>query len=307
MEYLLNLNTTLSAIKELVDLYRRIFPDRKVALLSDKEISRLLCEIVKEKAPPELKKIDNSYGSGYMYNEEGLMLVESILDGTVTVKDIVDSVSESPDYLTGLEIYPTMYEGDDCPYTAEDYWQRKMNNSEAEIDAEDEDGYLSDPEEYDYLFTDDKTTVLNLVANETSDSIIGMMPLGPLLALTLNPYIYFGSGLSKEIVQENPLACLIETMFDIVDTEEFGVDNNPFLGEYERNSQSGYSSFFGWEEMDKLKEIIVFSGNVWNNIPDPDLVNSPHWLISHTLQAFWLAPEVRKKIEENNKNGHTRN
>jgi len=306
MPYLLNLQENITSLKDLIDDYKRLFPGEDIGPLTDTEITRILIEVVKKLTPVEVLEINENVnlGMGFAYNEEKLYLVEAILKGTVTVKDVIESVNESPDCLTGIELFPVNYEGDECTYSAVDYWLRTMNGVIRNGDDEDDEFGFVDDQDFDFLFTDDKTTVVNLITNEGTATFTGPMPLGPLLAITINPFIYMGDGLPKEFVQEAPLASLIETMFDIVNSKELGVDNNPFLAEYERNGSSTFPIFYGWKDMEKLKDIFQFSENVYSNLPEDGLVNKPSWLINQVLQLFWLSPIIRNKMTEENQNGH---
>ena len=65
-----------------------------------------------------------------------------------------------------------------------------MNGKSRNGDDEDEEYGFIDDQDFDYLFTDDKTTVVNLITNEGTATFTGPMPLGPLLAITINPFIY---------------------------------------------------------------------------------------------------------------------
>ena len=306
MSYLLNLHENITYLKDLIDQYKRLFPGENISSLTDKEITRILIEVVKKLTPIEVLGINDNVnmGMGFAYNEEKLYLVDAILNGTVTIKDVIESVNESPDCLTGVELFPVNYEGDECIYSAVDYWLRTMNGWSRNADDEDDDGFgFNDDQDFDFLFTDDKTTVINLITNEGTATFTGPMPLGPLLAITINPFIYMGDGLPKEYVQEAPLASLIETMFDIVNSKELDVDNNPFLAEYERSGSNTFPIFFEWKDMEKLKTIFQFSEKVYTNLPEDGLVNKSSWLINQVLQLFWLSPIIRNKISEEKQNG----
>jgi len=274
---------------DLIENYSREFKGKPIGPLTDHEIARMLKKLVRKKAPKNLFQMYDVMGHGYM---DDMDLVNNIQDGTADDDDIISGLSEQPSLMSGIDLMPLVYEGEECSLDPDDYWNDRFTGKS--------DADPSDIEEWGWLYNDLNAVIFNLVCNDNWTTATGYMPLAPLIAATLNPLNYYDDGYDFNTILSSQLLCMIEINFDMVDNNKYPWYENPFLGQFERNYGSVQTCSYDWSAMDKLKQVVAFTADVNENQPSENQYTDPDWLIGSVVRDLWLSPDVRRKLEAKN-------